>query len=383
MKEANKKAVFMVVQGRKEGTMKKFISVCLGVILAGALLAGCAGGASSSNGSQAGSASESTGTSVAANGSEYKIAMISESIGTEQFILQAYNAIKASAEKNGFEWTSIECVDAAAWAENSRSAAEEGYDLIVGVGWRAGEPFSQLAEEYPDVKFAVIDTIAASDKVKSINFNTAEGCYVLGVMMGTAFPDDNLFGYISNFQDQASFEYRYGFSEGVKSVNPNAQFMFNFVNSYSDTTTVYEQTLQQQAAGCNFIFGGVSSSANSGIYQAALELSAKGTPIYTTGLSVDQTTQDNPYIVSGVLKDTGVCMNIIIDEFLAGDFTGGAQILGIKEKAFGVVGITTETQNFRNEEIITDEVLAAGHAAEQDIISGKVVIEVPMESEVK
>ena len=308
-----------------------------------------------------------------------KIALVSQTIGTEQFILQAYNAFMEAAEKYGFQAISIECSDTADWSEKTRAACVEGYDLIIGVGWYAAEPFSALADEFPGTEFAVIDTIASNERIKSIAFNTADGSYVYGVMIGTAFSDEKLFGCVNNFQQQSNYEYRYGFMEGVKSVIPDAEFIHNFTNSYDDTSIAYEMAIQQQAAGCKFIFGNVSSSANHGIFQACLDLAAKGTPIYTSGLSVDQTTPDNPYILGGLIKDTGVCTTLIIEDFLNGNHKGGAQILGIKEGAFGVVNITTASANYWNDEIMHEGVVEAGRKAAEAIIRGEIVIEVPLE----
>lgn len=349
--------------------MKKFLFALLSLVLCVSMLAACGKTPEPDEGGDAG------------DYADVKICFLSSPIGNEQFIKQGYDEVAKMAGEYGFEWTNMECADTAAWEENARSAAAEGYNLVLAIGWQAAEPFSILADEYPDVKFAVIDTVASNDKVKSIAFNTTEGCYVMGVMIATAFPDETLFGYVCNFQDQASYEYRYGFEQGVLSVNADAQFMYNYANSYSDTAVVHDLAIQQAAAGCTFIFGGVANAANAGIYQAALELADQGTPIYTTGLSVDQTTPDNPYIITGVLKDTAVCSRIVIEEFLAGNFTGGAQVLGIKEGAFGVVGVTKTDFNYRNEEIMTDDVIAAGMAALDDIRSGAVSVVAPLEGE--
>lgn len=166
---------------------------------------------------------------------DIKIALVSQTIGTEQFILQAYNAFMEAAEKYGFQAISIECSDTADWSEKTRAACVEGYDLIIGIGWYAAEPFSALADEFPDTEFAVIDTIASNERIKSIAFNTADGCYVYGVMIGTAFSEEKLFGCVNNFQQQSNFEYRYGFMEGVKSVIPDAEFIHNFTNSYDES----------------------------------------------------------------------------------------------------------------------------------------------------
>lgn len=312
--------------------------------------------------------------------SDHKIALITDTLGTEQFLLQAYDEMGVLAEKYGFEWTSMECSDSTMWNENTQAASNEGYDMILGVGWAAAEPFSAMADEHQDIAYAVIDTVCGNDKVTSIGFNEAEGAYVLGVMIGNAFPDETKFGYICSYQTQATYKYRYAYMEGIKSVIPDAEFMFNYTNSYSDTTLAYEYALQQQAAGCTVIMGGASASSNTGIYQAALELADKGTPIYTTGLSVDQTTEDNPYILGGLLKNTGSCTEIVVESFINGTLEGGSQILGLKENAFGVVYVTTESENYRNADIITDEVIEAGKAVADQIISGELVIEVPEEA---
>lgn len=308
---------------------------------------------------------------------DIKVALITDPIGNEQFLLQAYNKVKEMSEIYGFEWTSMECDDTVKWEENGRAAANEGYDLVIGVGWKAGDPFSALADEFEDVKYVVIDTVVANEKVTSIGFNETEGSYVLGVMIGTAFPDEGLYGYLGNFQTQANYKYYYGYMEGVKSVNPTAEFIANYTDSYSDTSLAYELAIQQQAAGVNVIMGSVASGANEGIYQAALDLAAKDTPIYTTGLSIDQTKAENPYIIGGLLKNTGATSEYIISNYLAGELPDGPQILSLKEGAFGVVYVTTESENYRNTDIMTDAAVEAGKAAAEKFISGELGMVAP------
>ena len=74
------------------------------------------------------------------------------------------------------------------------------------------------------------------------------------------------------------------------------------------------------------------------------------------------------------------CSIINTEKFLGGKLNGGSQVLGLKDGAFGVVGVLPEEMNYRNTEIITDEVIEAGKAAAEKIISGEIVIEVPEES---
>ena len=95
-------------------------------------------------------------------------------------------------------------------------------------------------------------TIASNDRIKSIAFNTSDGCCICGAMIATAFlmrTCSDVPAISSSNQimitDTALWK--------VKSVNPDAEFMHNFINSYSDTSIAYEMAIQQQAAGCKFV----------------------------------------------------------------------------------------------------------------------------------
>ena len=315
---------------------------------------------------------------------DLKIAMVSDTVGTDQFILQAKNQLEAMAKEYGFTATIIECANTDDWAQKSRNACEQGYNLVVAVGWTGAQPLSELADEFPNVEFGIIDTIAANERIMSINFNTTDGCYVLGVMAATAFPNDTKFGYIGNFQQQSNFEYKYGFMEGVKSVNPDAQFVTAYADTYGDTSATYNKAVEVVAAlgdEGHFVMGSVANSANAGIYQYALERAEAGQPFYTSGLSVDQTTPDNPYIVTGLTKNTAIPMETIVKDFLEdGKVTGGKTTLGVVENAFCVVGVTFDA-NYRNTEIMTDEAIAAGKKAAEDLSSGAVVLPYVMEED--
>lgn len=372
------------------GKQRKIWGVILVVAMLTGLLSGCgAGEAKETSTTDADAASvekevqeeeKTAEESVEAEKKQdFKMAMISSEIGTEMFNLNAYNAMMDDSKELGFQAISVECTDTAAWEENIMAVSREGYDLVVGVGWNAAEAMAKAADMFPDTTYAIIDTVCENDKVTSITFREEEGAYVQGVMLANAFPDDKLFGYVCSYQTQATYKYRYGFEQGIKSVIPDAELIYNYINSYSDTSQVYEYAMQQAAAGCHVVIGGVSSAANSGIYQACLELADKGTPIYTTGLSVDQTTPDNPYILGGLLKNTGTCMDAIIREYIDGTLKAGIVAGGLKEDMFGVVMVTTDGAIYRNEEILTDDVVQAAKDAAAKIISGEIKIEVPEE----
>ena len=225
------------------------------------------------------------------------------------------------------------------------------------------------------IAFAVIDTDAGSDKVASYSYNEEQAAYLMGAMAGYCFPNETKFGYIGCFEGSGSFKYRWGFMEGVKSVVPDAQITFNYTNSYADPAPAYEFAKQQQAQGCTYSFGG-AVAGNEGIFNAALELAEEGKYIYSIGQDTDMTREDNPYILSSQLKNTGGTAGIIIDAFFDGSLENGLHVLEMKDGAIGATHITAEGA-YLNSEILTDEVIAQCKAVADAISSGDLVLEMP------
>jgi len=309
-----------------------------------------------------------------------KVAVICDPVGTNMFLTQAVGVAEELQATYGYTLSLMECSDTDEWQSNYRAAVAEGYDLIIGVGWQSGELANEMATDYPEAAaYAVIDTDAGNENVMSIAYNEEQAAYLMGVMAGLAFPEDDLYGYIGCFDGAGSFKYRWGFAEGVKSVNADAKFIFNFTNSYSDTSLPYEYAKQHAAAGATYIFGG-AAAGNEGIFQAALELAEAGTPIYSIAQDADATTETNPYIMSAQLKNTGVSMKQVIDAYFTDAWTTGLIVSNLTDGGIGATHVTNPG-NFLNAEVMTEEVIAGCQAAVEKIISGELVLEMPAEAD--
>ena len=304
-----------------------------------------------------------------------RVAVICDPVGVNPFLTQVVEKAQELQATYGYELRILECSDTDKWQSSYDAAVAEEYDLILGVGWQSAEYAAAKAEEADGIAFAVIDTDAGSDKVASFSYNEEQAAYLMGAMAGYAFPNEKKFGYIGCFEGSGSFKYRWGFTEGLLSVVPDAQLTFNYTNSYSDPGPAYEFAKQQQAQGCTYIFGG-AAAGNEGIFNAALELAEEGKYIYSIGQDTDMTREDNPYILSSQLKNTGVTAGIIIDAYFAGTLEGGLHVLEMKDGAIGATHITAEGA-YLNSEILTDEVIAQCKAVADAIASGELVLEMP------
>jgi basic membrane protein A len=263
------------------------------------------------------------------------------------------------------EYSVIECADDTAWSENIRASVEEGYDLILVVGWQGADPLNEVATQFPDkAQYVLIDTVCDNPNVKSYIFKPQEAAYLIGVIAGMVSADagkpNGPYGGVHANPGQGSFEWRYGYMEGIKSVNPevtNDDFIFNYTKSYTDAPLAKELALQQAAQGCVFI-NAASAVADFGTFEAAQE---KG--FYTSGQNYDRTSPDNPYILTTQVKYTGIVTEMIIDEFFSTGIQPGVVSLGLKEGVVSATYITDDGVNPRNTKVLTDEIVAKAREA--------------------
>src|SRR5678809_310005 len=58
-----------------------------------------------------------------------------------------------------------------------RAFAERNYDLIIGVGFAQAPIMEQVAKDYPNIHFAIIDGVSELPNVASLVFKEHEGSY--------------------------------------------------------------------------------------------------------------------------------------------------------------------------------------------------------------
>ena len=356
--------------------MKKILALILALTLA-LSLAACGGG---NSGSQPSGGQTSGGDAQPSDdlpGAGQKIALVCDKVGTQVFLTQMVDALNEAAEKYGFTPTVAECADAAAYEDNIRALVAEEYDLIIGGSWQAGDALNKVATEYPDAtNYALVDSEIDNEKVKCISFREQQGAYLIGLIAAlTVDGESHMYGAVHVNESASSWKWRYGYMEGVLSVDPEAQFVFNYVGSYSDPAKAKELAIQQYEQGCLFI-NSAAAGGDSGTFEAAKE---KG--FYTSGQDVDLTDPSNPYIVTSQIKDTYHTIWNLIDEFYSGNYQINNATWGVAENTVGAVYATHESENPRSDRLTDDEIAQIKEAAEKLRTNELDLINYPTEEE--
>lgn len=337
--------------------MKKLLAlIVLALVL---LVAGCG-------------AEESTGKNESGTKEgKKKIALVlPEKIGVNPFFQQMDDGAKQAAEEVGVELKTIESTDHSAIEENLRVAVAEGYDLIITSSFEAEDALKKVATENPDRQFAIIDTVVDLPNVQSVNFREHEAAYLLGAAAGLSTKTDKV-GMVVAMDIPLMKKWTVPFEQGLKETNPDAEFLVNYVGSFSDPAKAKELALLQASKGADIV-AGASAVGDLGVFEAAKEQG-----FFTLGQDVDRTEVDPEHIVLSQLKGTDAAAYETVKSFANGDFISGIVEYGLKEKGVGLTYVTHESKTPLNS-FVGQEVIDQVKALHEEIISGKKEIKNPL-----
>lgn len=280
-------------------------------------------------------------------GKTIKVGMISDvgGINDESFNQSAWEGLQKAKEDLDIEVKVIESKQASEYVGNIETLADQGIDLIIGVGNTMSEAIKSQAENYPDQSFAIIDETydQIPSNVTPILFKENEASYLTGLIAGK-MTKTNKVGFIGGMENTVISRFQYGYMAGVKEANKDAQVNVQYAGTFSDAAKGKSIANQIYSNGSDII---LSAAGATGV--GAIE-SAKEQNKYAIGVDKDQSSLAPENILTSALKKVDVGVYDTVKDFVDGKLIGG------KEKIYGLdqdgVGIPESTKNLVSEDII-------------------------------
>jgi basic membrane protein A len=272
----------------------------------------------------------------------------------------AYEGLVAAEQEYGVEIAYQEAVTQSDMEEVFRSYATSGYNLIIGHGFQFSDAAAKVAEEFPDVKFVILNGATSNGRnLASYSFTNWEPGYVAGYLAGL-LTETNKIGAIGAQQTAVIEDALNAFAQAAKEANPSADVTITYVDSWDDVAKGKETALAMIDNGADV----VTCNANAvglGAIEAAKE---RGT--YHIGFVDDQFPVAPEVVVASAIQSNQEMVKLIVRETLADNFNPAENVIGIKD---GVEGISS----FHDwEDKLDKEIIDKVKQVEQDIIDGKI-----------
>ena len=118
-----------------------------------------------------------------------RIGLVTDTGGVDDrsFNQSAWEGLKRYAVDNKVDDSCIkylQSLDAAQYVPNLSQFAEDGYDMVIAVGYLFKGAIDEVAPLYPDTKFLFIDDVSEFPNVASATFSAEQGGYLVGLAAG-------------------------------------------------------------------------------------------------------------------------------------------------------------------------------------------------------
>lgn len=280
-------------------------------------------------------------------------------IGDQNFNDLAKRGLDRAVEELGVQVEVIESRDASGYIPNLTQAAEQG-DLTVGVGFLLTEAITEVATQYPDDKFLLIDSVSEAPNVESVTFREHEGAFLSGVL-AARMTGSNQLGVVGGVKIPPVVRYAVGFEAGAKSVNPDIEVVVAYADNFEDPALGKELTLAQFNQGVDIVFP-VAGRTGIGSFDAAKEL---GEGYWVIAADTDQSQLGAEHQLAVSEKGVDTALFLAAQQVVDGTFEGGARSLGLAEDGVGLGNPNA---------VVPQEVLDEVAAYEQAIIDGTIVV---------
>lgn len=366
---------------------KKLLSLLLVAAMSATMVAGC-GSSDSSNASDntdtnntvADTESASVTTKTEDGNAELALVIDVGTIDDKSFNQGSWEGVEKYGEENGISYNYYKSAEATtdSFQNTIELAIEGGAKVIVCPGYLFEEPIYNLQDQYPDVKFILIDgephdadyNYATADNTMAVLYQEDQA----GFLAGYAAVKDGYtnLGFMGGMALPAVIRYGYGYLAGAdyaaKEMDETVNVTYTYTGSFEATPEAQSMATSWYKAGTEVIFGCGGSVGNS-VMSAAEASNGK-----VIGVDVDQSSESDTVITSAMKMLSNSVYDAITSAY-SGNFQGG------KTTTFDItndgVGIAMDTAKFNN---FTQEDYQAIY---DKLVAGDITIDNDTEKDVK
>jgi basic membrane protein A len=289
--------------------------------------AGCGGGnESATTGAQAGG----TGTT---GGAKIKVGLVTDIGGLNDrgFNSLANKGLEDAKSQLGVDGRVLESKSDADYIPNLSEFGDQGYDLIISVGFLMTDATTKAAKAYPDSTFAIVDSAfdPPLDNAQGLLFKEQEtGCLVGAV--GALTSKTGTISTVGGQKIPPVDRFIAGYQFCAKKVKPDIKLLNEYSQDFVDQAKCKEIALDQISKGSDVVFQ-VAGGCGLGALDAAKEKSVWG-----IGVDADQSFLGD-HILTSAVKRVDVAVFKTIEAAQKGEKIGGSvTTFGLKEDGVGL-----------------------------------------------
>jgi basic membrane protein A and related proteins len=214
-----------------------------------------------------------------------------------------------------------------------RRFAGYGTNLIIALGFQNVSTVLDVAEDYPNTRFTVIDGMIPPlfSNVQSIVFRDNEGAFIIGVIAANQSRSGKI-GFIGGMDVPVIRDFAYGYVQGAEYANPKIQVLRDMIGTtkeaWSNPQKAAELAQKQIDQGVDVIFAAAGGSSI-----GMLEQVTHYPDVFSIGVDTNQNSLFPGKVLTSLVKRVDVVVYEAIRQMLDNSWQPGIKYMGINEGA--------------------------------------------------
>jgi len=236
-------------------------------------------------------------TDVMAQTKKYRVGLLTQLLGDRSYWDSAARGIQWANERlPNIQGRVFEHKDAGEMELTARALAEQGYDLVIVMGYGVEDWAARIAKEYPDTHFfGAAVQLEDLPNTSSGDFKEHEGSFTVG-MVAAMLTKTGKIGYIGGSDSPLLTRFSWGYIQGAQYVSPDIEVVTGWVGVFNDPTKGKELALTQFQEGADIIYAAAGKSGE-GVLAAAAEQGK-----FAIGVDSDQCWIQPGHVITSMLK---------------------------------------------------------------------------------
>ena len=227
-------------------------------------------------------------------------------------------------------------------------SADDGAELVFGVGFLFAEAIAAAAAAYPDTNFGLIDgfvpDLTSDDNLVALGFAEHEGSFLVGAAAALKTQTGKV-GFIGGVEIDLIKKFEAGFAAGARHINPGIEIDIKYISQppdfsgFTDPAKGKEIGAAMYQSGADVVYHAAGGSGG-GLFQSAKEHSeSTGTHVWAIGVDSDQYltagAEFEPHILTSMLKRVDVAVFETISTLVDDSFEGGYRTFDLSVDGVG------------------------------------------------
>ncbi len=228
-----------------------------------------------------------------------------------------------------------------------RALSEMGYNLVFGIGFMFTDSMKNVAKDFPNVKYALVDgyipNLTEKSNITCLLFKEEEGSFLVGALAAMV-TKSKIVGFVGGMDIPIIHKFEAGYKAGVYYVDPSVKVLSMYAGN---TPEAFKDPAKGRQITSTFIEQGAdvvyhaAGGTGIGVIQACA--AAKK---WAIGVDSDQgyifATSSDPkqremakYILTSMLKRVDQAVYQTIEAAYKGQLKGGYKVFGVAENGVG------------------------------------------------